>query len=624
MFYLQAEGLSKRYGINVLFKDLEISIYKGEKKALVARNGSGKTSLLQILGGLDEPDAGELRVNSDITIGYLPQEPVLPAGRTVLQAVLESDNPVMQAVRSYEEALETGEGLQEAMDQMEAQNAWDYEARVKEILGRLKLLDVKQPVEKLSGGQKKRVALAKLLLSDPDLYILDEPTNHLDVDMIEWLESYLSQKNVTLFLVTHDRFFLDRITTEILELENGKLYSYKGNYTYYLEKKSERHEQVSAQADKARNLLKKELEWARRMPKARTTKSKYRMDAIEGIQETAQQNVGEEQINLQVQTSRLGKKIIELKHVDKSFDEKVIMDDFNYNFRRGERIGIVGENGTGKSTFLNILTKQMEPDAGEIETGETIVFGYYQQEGLKLLEDKKVLEVVTDIAEVIPVGKSTLSASQFLEHFGFAPPKQHVWVSQLSGGEKRRLYLCTVLMKNPNFLILDEPTNDLDILTLQTLEDFLLNFPGCLIVVTHDRYFMNKLVNHLFVFKGDGNIRDFNGTYNAYREQVKQEEEAEQQEKAAKKSQKQPQQPKESATPPAAKRKLSFKEKRELEQLEKEMAKLEEQKKALTLKMNAGGDGHAELQQLAEEIQQIIDALDEKEMRWLELSEFGR
>ncbi|MFW5886964.1 MAG: ribosomal protection-like ABC-F family protein, partial [Bacteroidota bacterium] len=505
--YLQVENLTKYYGDVLLFKDLSFGINKDQKVALIARNGAGKTTLLNIISGKEEPDNGHLSFKNDIRIGFLEQEPNLVLENTVLQEVFQAENEMMGVIREYELALKQNDAnkLQKLIIKMDSLQAWDVEVKAKQVLSKLKLTDFDKQVKYLSGGQQKRVALAKVLISEPDLYILDEPTNHLDLDMIEWLEDYLLSSSSTIFMVTHDRYFLDRVCNEIMEMDNHQVYNYNGNYSYFLEKRAERQLVEQANLDKARNLYRGELEWMRRQPKARGTKAKYRQDAFKEIQQEALKKSSEDELNINVKTARLGKKIIEVKHVSKKFDDLSIINDFSYNFNRFEKIGIVGENGSGKSTFLNILTGIIHPDTGEIEKGETIKFGYYKQEGIQLAEDKKVIEVAREIAEIVNLNNGQqVSVSQFLTKFLFSNEIQYAYVSTLSGGEKRRLYLCTVLMQNPNFLILDEPTNDLDILTLNVLEDYLRDFQGCVIIVSHDRFFMDKIVDQLFVFEGDG------------------------------------------------------------------------------------------------------------------------
>ncbi|GAA4837580.1 ABC-F family ATP-binding cassette domain-containing protein [Algivirga pacifica] len=628
MNYISAENISKSYGDRVLFQGVNVGLDMGQKVALVARNGAGKSTLLDVLMGRDMPDTGKVAMNNDINVAYLAQEPVFKESETILEHVLNSDTPILQAVRHYEEVLEkqlhdTSEkallALQKATERMEELKAWDAEARVKQVLGMLKLEQLNQPVSALSGGQRKRVALAKVLIDEPDLLVMDEPTNHLDLDMIEWLEQYLERSKLTLLLVTHDRYFLDRVCDEIIELTEDGVYRYKGNYTYFIEKKAEREAQDAASVDKAKNLMRKELEWVRRMPKARGTKAKYRMDAFDDLKEKAHSGKREGKVELSVKMARMGKKIMEIENLNKSYGEKLILEDFNYTFKRRERIGIVGKNGVGKSTFLNILTGKEAADSGDIDYGETVVFGYYSQKGLPKTDDKRVIDVVKEVAEVIPMADGNqLTASQLLQRFNFTPEQQYAYVSTLSGGERKRLYLCTILMDNPNFLILDEPTNDLDLQTISVLEDFLEEFPGCLLVVTHDRYFMDKLVDHLFVFEGEGIVKDFNGQYTDYREQLLAKEAAE---KKAEKERKAEQKEKKTEVKPVAKKKLSFKEQKEYEQLEKEMEELEKEKEVLTVRMNEGITDHEELVSISQRIGEISDLLDEKMMRWMELDE---
>jgi ATP-binding cassette subfamily F protein uup len=626
MNYLSVEGLSKAYGDRTLFKDVTFGISQGQKVALIAANGTGKTTLLKIIKGMDIPDSGRVVFRNDITVGFLDQNPIMDPEATVIDTLFSAKNPMMEAVREYERCVENPDGIEvseqemhDAIEKMEALKAWDYEARTKQILGQLGIHQFSQLTKSLSGGQRKRVALAKLLIEDPEFIILDEPTNHLDVEMIEWLEGYLVGLNKTLLLVTHDRYFLDRITTEIVEIDNGKLYSYKGNYSYFLEKKDEREQMANSEIDKARNLYKRELDWMRRQPKARSTKQKARIDSFYVTEEKATQSKTEQKLNLGVNMSRLGNKILELDNVSKAYDDKVMLKKFSYVFRRKERIGIVGKNGVGKSTFLNLLMGLTKPDMGIIETGETIVFGYYSQEGLVLKEDKRVIEVVKDIAEFIPVGNGEmLSASQFLLHFQFSPEKQYTFASKLSGGEMRRLHLLTILMKNPNFLVLDEPTNDLDLITLGILEEFLMNFGGCLIVVTHDRYFMDKLVEHLFIFEGDGVIKDYNGTYSAHRDEL------DEKERNLKKGQKPDNTVKVVEVAPELKstsKKISYKEQKEYNDLESEIAELETKKDELSHRLNSGITDHIELSKLAASIESTIKTIETKTERWLELAE---
>ena len=522
MNYLSVENISKSYGARTLFKNISFGISEGQKVALVAKNGTGKTSILKILSGDEKPDTGLVTYRKNLKVGYLSQDPILEEGHSILQNVLSAENPITRAIKVYEEALENPdntEAYQRAFDTMDQLQAWDYEAQVKQILGKLGLHEHSAVVDKLSGGQRKRVALAKTLISKPELLILDEPTNHLDVEMIEWLEEYLSQSSITLFMVTHDRYFLEVICDNILELENATLYQHPGNYSSFLERKAEREEIEGVNIGKAKNLMRKELEWIRRQPKARGTKSKARISSFHDLKKDAGKKIEDEKLQMDIKMTRMGSKILELHKLKKAYGELKILESFDYVFKRGERVGIVGKNGVGKSTFLKIITGEEDIDGGKIITGETIKFGFYTQSGIKLDNEKRVIDVVKDIAEYIPVGRKggDISASQMLERFLFDGDRQYTYVSKLSGGEKRRLYLLTVLMKNPNFLILDEPTNDLDILTLNVLEDFLMEFGGCLLIVTHDRYFMDKLTDHLFVFEGDGMVKDFPGNYTEYK-----------------------------------------------------------------------------------------------------------
>jgi ATP-binding cassette subfamily F protein uup len=628
MNYLSVDNISKRIGEKVLFEGVSFGLAQGQKMALVARNGAGKTSMLKIIAGLDEPDAGQVAVQREISVGFLPQEPQLNEALTAVEEIYSAGHPAMLALRAYDQALEAAgrnepgaeARLQQASAALDDLKAWDFEAHVRKVLFQLNITNLHQPVAKLSGGQRKRLALAKLIIETPDLLILDEPTNHLDLDMIEWLEGYLSRQQVSLLLVTHDRYFLDRICTHILELDHGRVFKYEGNYERYLLEKDKRLADEASGVDKAQNLMRKELEWMRRMPKARGTKAKYRIDNFYDLQRKAQSGRQEQDLQLELRMSRMGGKILELHGVTKRFGPLTILDDFEYVFKKQERIGIVGRNGVGKSTFLNMIMGLEAPDAGEIVTGETVVFGYYHQQGLKLEEDKRVIDVVKDIAEVIPVGKKgeTISASQFLQRFQFPPEAQYTFASQLSGGERRRLHLLTVLVKNPNFLILDEPTNDLDLATLQTLEAFLDDYPGCLIIVSHDRYFMDRLADHLFIFEGEGKVKDFNGKYTEYRD-WKQEQEREEAAQAKQAAAAQAPKP---AAAPAAKRKMSFKEQREFEALEGEIEALEAEKAELAERMNRGG-GYADLQAWAERIDAIETLLEAKSDRWLELSDLA-
>lgn len=629
MNFLSVENLTKSYGIHLLFDSISFGLDKGEKVALVARNGTGKTSLLNILTGKDTPDSGEVVYRKDIKVGFLPQIPILQENLTIMEEVFASGNDIIQAIKTYEACLATPEdeeALQAAFERMDSLGAWDYETRIKQILGKLNIDRLTQKIETLSGGQRKRVAMAKVLIEEPDLIILDEPTNHLDLEMIEWLENYLVKEDLTLLMVTHDRYFLERVCDVILELDQKTMFRYKGNYSYYLEKKEERRLNRESEVGKAKSLMKTELEWIRRQPKARGTKSKSRVDAFSDLKDRATQNLKVRQMELSVNMNRMGSKIIEMHKVRKSYDDLVILDGFDYVFKRGDRIGVIGKNGVGKTTFLNMLTGKEQPDGGKIVTGETIVFGYYTQSGMNLKDDKRVIEVVRDIAEYIPLAKGQkLSAANLLERFLFSRDKHWDYVAKLSGGEKKRLYLLTILMKNPNFLILDEPTNDLDIVTLSVLESFLMDFGGVLLVVTHDRYFMDKLVDHCFVFEGDGKIADFPGNYSIYRDwkvlNDRQEKKVGQaQKEKAKEKQKENAAPEK---PAAEKKKLSYKEKLEFEQLGKDIERLEARKIELTEFLNSGASDHQKLIETGDELGKIIPELEEKEMRWLELSEYA-
>ncbi len=620
MNYLLTENLSKSYGIKTLFENISFSIDKGQKIALVAKNGTGKTSLLKILIGLDTPDTGTVYLRKEITTSLLEQEPDLNENSTILEAVFHNDTPVMKATRQYEYALEHPENetlMQQAFDAMEQSGAWDFDSKVKTVLAQLNIHHLDQKIKTLSGGQKKRIALAKVLLEEPDFLIMDEPTNHLDLEMIEWLEDYLDRSNMTLLMVTHDRYFLENVCNVILELDKGILYRHKGNYSYYLEKKAAREENEKSNLIKTKNLFRSELEWIRKQPRARGTKAKSRVDAFQEIKQKASKNLEEERLKINIDVQRVGGKILELHNVNKSFGELKIINDFSYKFKDRERVGIVGRNGVGKSTFLHLLTEQAQPDSGKVVKGETIKIGYYTQEGMKLKEDKRVIEVLKDIADFIPLkGGKVLSASQLLETFLFDAESQYTFVSKLSGGEKRRLYLLTVLIANPNFLILDEPTNDLDVLTLQVLEDFLDDFPGCVLIVSHDRYFMDRLSEHLFVFEGNGIISDFNGTYSEYRaiEELKKEEK-----NVVLKPSKLPEEKPKSVS--AEKKKLSYKEQREFENIETEIARLETEKTRLTELLSSSILDNDSLQKTAENLTQIIAEIDAKTDRWVELSE---
>ena len=615
--YLQVENLTKSFGDLVLFDKISFGIAQGQRIGLIAKNGSGKTTLLNILSGKEGYDEGSITFRRDLRVGYLEQAPSYPAGLTVLEACFHHGNSTVELIKEYEECMETpgNPGLEELLGRMEHEKAWDYERKAKQILSQLKIRNFNQKVEHLSGGQLKRVALANVLITEPDLLILDEPTNHLDLDMTEWLEEYLNRGNLSLLMVTHDRYFLDRVCSEIIEIDNKQLYSYKGNYSYYLEKRQERIDATNAEIARANNLYRTELEWMRRMPQARGHKARYREEAFYDLEKVAKQRTYDSNVKLDVKASYIGSKIFEADHLCKSFGSLKILDDFSYIFARYEKMGIVGNNGTGKSTFIKILMGLEKVDSGTLDIGETVRFGYYSQDGLQFDEQMKVIDVITAIAEVIELGNGKrLTASQFLQHFLFTPETQHSYVYKLSGGERRRLYLCTVLMKNPNFLVLDEPTNDLDIVTLQVLEEYLKNFKGCVIVVSHDRYFMDKVVDHLLVFKGQGDIRDFPGNYSDYRDWKL--ARAEHEKEAAK--------PKEEKTQRVRlndKRRLTFKERKEMEQLETEIATLEEEKKTIEEALCSGTLSVDELTEKSKRLPLLNDELDEKSMRWLELSE---
>ena len=615
--YLQVENLTKSFGDLVLFNGISFGIAEGQRIGLIAKNGSGKTTLLNILTGKEGYDEGKITFRRDLRVGYLEQSPKYPEELTVLEACFYHGNSTVELIKEYERCMETpgNPGMDELLVRMEHEKAWDYERRAKQILSQLKIRDFSQKIGHLSGGQLKRVALANILITEPDLLILDEPTNHLDLDMTEWLEEYLNRGSLSLLMVTHDRYFLDCVCSEIIEIDNRQLYSYKGNYSYYLEKRQERIEATNAEIARANNLYRTELEWMRRMPQARGHKARYREEAFYELEKVAKQRTYDANVKLDVKASYIGSKIFESDHLCKHFGDLKILDDFSYIFARYEKMGIVGNNGTGKSTFIKILMGLEKPDSGTLDIGETVRFGYYSQEGLQFNEQMKVIDVITDIAEVIELGNGKrLTASQFLQHFLFTPETQHSYVYKLSGGERRRLYLCTVLMRNPNFLVLDEPTNDLDIVTLQVLEEYLQNFKGCVIVVSHDRYFMDKVVDHLLVFKGQGDIRDFPGNYSDYRDWKL--AKAEHEKEAAK--------PKEEKTQRVRlndKRRMTFKERKEFEQLEKEIAALEEEKKQIEEALCSGTLSVDELTEKSKRLPLLNDELDEKTMRWLELSE---
>lgn len=628
MNYLTLENITKSYGEKVLFQDLSFHIEKGNKIAFVARNGTGKSTLLKIIAGLEtaEGEHAKILLNRDARVGYLDQEPNFDESKTAMETIFDSnDNPQLQALKAYEEAMlephKTDE-LQEALAQMDAVKAWDIESNVKETLAKLSITRLQQPVSELSGGQRKRLAFAKLIIDEPDFLILDEPTNHLDLSMIEWIEGFLTTSNITIFMVTHDRYFLERVCNTIIELDEGTLFRYRGNYSYYLQKKAERHEIDARTIGRAKRLMKTELEWVRKMPQGRGTKAKARLSAFKDLKTRASKKIQDDRFEFEMKGNRLGKKIIELYNITKSFGDLKIIENFSYKFQRGERVGIVGKNGTGKSTFLKLLTEELALDSGRIQRGETIVLGHYEQEGIQLLEDKRVIEVIKDIAPFIEMGDgSKIYAKQFLERFLFDEDKHWTYVSKLSGGERRRLYLLTVLMKNPNFLILDEPTNDLDILTLNILEEFLMEYGGCLVMVSHDRYFMDKLVDHLFIFQGDGKVKDFNGSYPEYRLLEKEEEleerRAEREEKAKRLA------AKEEVAEEEPARKLTYQERKELGKLEKSIEKLEARKVEIHSKFGDTSMSSEKIQELSIELSKIEEDIEAKEEKWMELSEFA-
>ena len=616
MNLLSVENISKAFGERIILENISFGINKDQKIAFIAKNGTGKTTLLNIIAGKDQPDSGQVVFRKGIHMGFLAQNPSFNEELTIEETIFATDNPILRLIQEYEHALqhpENEKAYQKAFEQMERHNAWDFETQYKQILFRLKLDNLQLKVKNLSGGQKKRLALANVLISKPDLLILDEPTNHLDLEMIEWLEQYFAKENLTLFIVTHDRYFLERVCNEILELDNGELFSYKGNYSYFLEKKEQRLAQEQASVEKAKNLYVKELDWMRRQPKARTTKSKSRIDDFYKIKEAAHKRRKEHSVQLEINMERLGSKTVEFHNVSKSFGDLRVLNKFNYNFLRGERVGIIGKNGTGKSTFLNLLTSAITPDSGKIVVGDTIKFGYYTQDGIEVQQGQKVIEVIKKYGDYIPLLKGrTLSAGQLLERFLFDRKKQYDYVEKLSGGELKRLYLCTVLIQNPNFLILDEPTNDLDIVTLNVLEDFLLDYPGCLVVVSHDRYFMDKIVDHLFIFKGNGEVEDFPGNYTDYRvyeESVPPTDDT----------------PKKEATKNTWRKDgmkgLSFNEQKEYNRLEKEIAQLEEKKTAIEATFAEGNLSSNEIQEQSVALQETLTAIEEKTERWFELTE---
>ena len=632
--YLQVENLTKSFGDNLLFENISFGISDNQRVALIAKNGTGKTTLLNILADLEDYDSGNISFKRDLRIGYLEQSPDYPKTFTVLDACLKSDNDSVRTIADYERCMlsEDQNGLDEILSRMDLHKAWDYETRIKQILGKLKITNFDQQIGQLSGGQLKRVALANVLICEPDLIILDEPTNHLDLEMVEWLEEFLRRSSMALLMVTHDRYFLDRVCTHILEIDHQSIFQYNGNYSYYLEKRQERIESLNSESERTANIYKTELEWMRRQPQARSHKSKSRIERFYDIEERAKLRRNNDKVQLDVKASYLGSKIFEAKYITKSYGDLKILDNYYYNFARFEKMGIVGKNGTGKSTYLKMLLGEVKPDSGNFDVGETVVFGYYSQDGLAFDEQMKVIDVVQNIAEEVNLGNGKkMSASQFLQHFLFTPETQHNYVYKLSGGEKRRLHLCTVLMRNPNFLVLDEPTNDLDIVTLNILEEYLQSFKGCVIVVSHDRYFMDKVVDHLLVFKGNAELKDFPGNYTDYREWIELEEEQEREDKKAmlRTSSKAEEGDKGNATPQMnasmtnSKKKLSFKEKQEFESLEKEIPTLEEEKANIENQLSSGTLTADDIIKASERFAYLSGLIDEKTMRWLEISEMN-
>ncbi len=629
--YLQVENLTKSFGDNLLFEKISFGISDNQRVALIAKNGTGKTTLLNIIAGTEDYQEGTISFRRDLRVGYLNQNPDFPKDLSVIDACLQSDNDVVRAIAAYEHCMASAnhEKLDELIALMDLHKAWDYETRIKQILGKLKISNFEQKISELSGGQLKRVALANVLISEPELLILDEPTNHLDLEMVEWLEEFLRRSSMALLMVTHDRYFLDRVCNVILEIDHQALYQYQGNYSYYLEKRQERIENFNTESERTINIYKTELDWMRRQPQARSHKSKSRIERFYEIEQRAKQRRNNDKVQLDVKASYLGSKIFEAKYISKAYGDLKILDNFYYNFARYEKMGIVGKNGTGKSTFLKMLLGEVKPDSGSFDIGETVVFGYYSQDGLAFDEQIKVIDVVRDIAEEVHLGNGKkMSASQFLQHFLFTPETQHNYVYKLSGGEKRRLHLCTVLMRNPNFLVLDEPTNDLDIVTLNILEDYLQSFKGCVIVVSHDRYFMDKVVDHLLVFKGDAELKDFPGNYTDYREWTEIENEteaqnskAEQKSKEQRSKNKDPESNVEGATAKPEKRKLSYKEQKELEALDVEIPELEQEKVDIEDRLASGQLTADEIITDSQRHAQLIELIDEKSMRWLELSD---
>ncbi len=624
MNYLQVDNLSKAYGEKILFRNISFSIDKGQKVALIARNGTGKSSLMHILAGLEAPDSGKITTRRDLRIDYLQQNPQLDESKSILDTIFATGTALMKVIHDYEYALEqvkhnlspeSEKLLNQSMSEMDASGAWDYETRAREILGQFAIIDLSQKVGTLSGGQRKKIALARALLGNPDLLLLDEPTNHLDFEMIEWLEDYLSRESLSLLLVTHDRYFLDNVCDTILEMDQSSIITYKGNYSYYLEKKAERQFTEDQSVEKAKNLYRTELEWIRRMPKARGTKSKARINSFDELQTKAKFKREDKSIQFGVNVNRLGGKIVEINNLSKNFGYFKAVDDFTYVFQRGEKIGIVGLNGTGKSTLLNLISGRLNPDKGRISIGQTVVMSYYTQNGLQLNEDKRVIDIVKDVAEEIQLTKGSMSASQFLQHFDFSYPVQQAYFSALSGGERRRLYLLLQLIKNPNFLILDEPTNDLDIYTLQVLEEFLTDFAGCVLIVSHDRFLLDKLCDHVFVFEGDGKIKDFYGNYTDYYQwRMKEQKQAQRAEKTVKEEKPISKEKKTSSKP-------SYKQVKDFENLEKEIHQLESEKNSVIEKMNSGLESPENLTELSKKYNELLEKIDEKTFLWMELGE---
>ncbi len=629
MNYLSVENLSKAYADKILFENISFGLSKGDKVALVANNGKGKSTLLRIIAEQDFSDSGIVTIRNGVRLAFLPQEPTFDGSLTIDEVISESDTHLQKIITNYNQAVTSNTDsdtkvsrneLELAISEMDSSGAWDFERRLKELLDRFNISETHKKVGEMSGGQLKRLSLAITLLDKPDILLLDEPTNHLDIEIIEWLEDFLLTTNQTLLMVTHDRYFLDRVCDNILEMSDGSIYHHTGNYTYFLEKRAERIENKAIEVDKARKLMKKELEWIRRMPKARTTKSKARISSFHRTKEKAHSLKKEDEIKLNVSMSRIGGKILEMDSVYFGYEKLDLLQDFNYVFKKGERIGIVGNNGVGKTTFLDLIMGSINPDKGRIVAGDTVVFGYYKQEGIKLVENLTVLQVVKDIAEIIPAGKDrSYTASQFLNHFMFPPKVQNDYVSKLSGGEKRRLYLLTVLVRNPNFLILDEPTNDLDLITLNKLEEFLEGYKGCLLLVSHDRYFLDKLVDHIFVFEGEGRIKDYHSTYTEYKLKKEREQSLKKTEQAVKKKSESVSDTK----PIKEKTKLSYNEKREYEVLISDIDALEREKSRLEAELNSGIEDYQKIEELSQRLGEVMNLIDEKTLRWMELDEFA-